>query len=164
VNVPDVWKVQSDHDLFKYFQDALPNEPELFRNKTVKPAVDYDVCALRADAVSLGVLGFTVLYLRDDFLPEDGRGIAVRALKEVFGPPREAGVWDLPAEVGKRCLTAADGGEAVAPIQVRGDDVGGGPKSEPRTPEERAARRAERAAERERMRVERLKAKGGGRP
>ncbi len=149
---PDVWKVMPDHVLFRYFQDALPNEPELFRNPGGGPAGEYDPCTLLADAVALRQLGFTSLHLRQEYLPHDGKGIANRALKAVFGAPREEGLWMIPDVVGPECR-----GEGPAPEAI----TLGGPKNPdsagPRTPEERERIRAERRAERERVRAERLR-------
>lgn len=149
---PDLWVVMPDHDLFKYFQDALPNEPELFRNRFGAPAASYDPCLLQADAVVLKSLGFQSLYLRERFLPHDGKGMATRALRAVFGAPREEGFWPLPDQVDEACL-AADPTARPAAITLHGEE--GAEGGRPRTPAERAAIRAERKAERERIRAER---------
>ena len=151
---PDLWVVMPDHDLFKYFQDALPNEPELFRNRFGAPAATYDPCLLQSDAIALKQLGFTSLYLREGFLPHDGKGMATRALRAVFGAPREEGFWPLPDEIDLTCL-AADAAARPPAITLHGEE--GAENGRPRTPAERAAIRAERKAERERIRAERLK-------
>ncbi len=173
---PDVWVAMPDHELFRYFQDAMPNEPELFRVGG-KPAVTYDPCALQADAVALRAVGFTALYLRDELLPEDGHGIGVRALKAVFGPAREPGVWPLPTEVSEACAGTPD--VVPPPPIVAGLDKGarsaegesaedGAPgdtldRGGPVSPAERAALRALRQAEREQAQIDRMRRKNGGR-
>jgi hypothetical protein len=147
---PDVWAAMPDHPLFRYLQDTLPNEPELFR-ATGGTAGSFDPCALQSDAVALRARGFTHLVLRDAYLPRDGAGMANRALKAVFGAAREDGVWPLPERVSAACA-AGD----VDPI-VLGRKEGRAPDAGPKTPEERAAIQAARRAERERVRQERAR-------
>lgn len=149
---PDLWAAMPDHVLFRYFQDALPNEPELFRSRLTAPTATYDPCALLADAVALRAEGFGALYLRPDFLPPGGYGAATRALAAVFGPTREEGVWRLPTTVPEDCR--GDGRDAIV--------LGGGPavrRGPPATPEEQERLRAERQAEIERRHEERLRQK-----
>jgi hypothetical protein len=150
---PDVWKVMPDHDLFKYFQDALPNEPELFRATSHGVRGTYNPCLLLADAVALRGIGFRRIYLRKDFLPHDGAGMAARALKAVFGAPREDNLWILPERVSAECA-GTEGAEVTLA-------VGGGDRPDaqavPRTPEERAKLREARRAERDRVRADRVR-------
>lgn len=148
---PDLWEAMREHVLFRYLQDTLPNEPELFRSASA-PAT-YEPCALLADAVALREAGFTHLVLRNESLPEDGRGIAVRSLKAVFGAPRTDDAWPLPSRLPDAC---AGGDAAPAAIAVGGGDPSAG-KPAPLTPGEREAVRAARQAERARIREERLR-------
>ncbi len=150
---PDAWVLMPDHVLFRYFQDALPNEPELFRSRFNAPAADYEPCALLEDAVALRAAGLTSLYLRTDSLPADGYGTATRALKAVFGVPREQGVWHLPETVPPEC--APDGASKPATITLRGEDSA--EKGRPRTAEERSALRAARKAERVKAKEDRVR-------
>ncbi|MES2644451.1 MAG: hypothetical protein V4850_33500 [Myxococcota bacterium] len=158
---PDLWKLMPDHVLFRYFQDALPNDPELFRNKFAVPKGRYEPCALVEDAIQLHNLGFSSLYLRTEFLPQDGRGMATRALMTVFGTPRDEGVWRLPTRLPEACWEGVPVEEKPAVISLGPDADEARPG--PRTPEERAAIKAAREAERDRVREERLKAKGAAR-
>ncbi len=152
---PDVWKVMPDHDLFKYFQDTLPNEPELFRG--APSDATYDTCVLLADAARVRGLGFTHVYMREEYLPRDGKGMAARALKALFGVPKEANVWVLPESVDPSCA-GADGVATTLTVgkERRGADAG------PRTPEEREKIRAERRAERDRVKAERIRRRQAG--
>lgn len=152
---PDPWIAMKEHVLFRYFHDTLPNEPELFRNPSAAPSQAWETCALRADAAALRAKGFTALYLRRDFLPDDGWGIAQRALRDAVGTAREEGVWALPDAVDAVC--------APKTLATHGEE--GAERVRPRTPEEREAIRAERQAERERLKEmrERIRAQDEGR-
>lgn len=154
---PDIWKLMPEHEIFRYFQDSMPNEPELFRNKFGAPETAYEPCSLLEDAVSLRNIGFTTLYLRPEFLPQDGRGIATRALKAAFGAPRDDGIWRLPEILPEECAAGATAAKPAA-IVLGGDTEAA--REGPRTTGERAALRAARQAERDRVRDERLQGKG----
>lgn len=151
---PDVWRAMADHDLFKYLQDSLPNEPELFRNRFGSEAASYDPCTLMEDAVGLRNIGFTGIYLRKESLPRDGRGIATRAIKAVFGAPKEEGLWRIPEVVPTEC-----GFDDTRPADIVLHGEEGAEGGRPRTPAERAAIREERKKERERVRQERARLK-----
>ncbi|MFN7146871.1 MAG: hypothetical protein ACK4YP_24060, partial [Myxococcota bacterium] len=151
---PDLWAAMPDHVLFRYFQDALPNEPELFRSRFSAPRATYDPCALLADAVALRAEGFGALYLRPDFLPPGGYGAATRAIAAVFEPARQEGVWRLPTALPEACRGEQGRPEAIV--------LGGGPaapQGPPPTAEEHARIRAERRAEIERRQEERMRQK-----
>lgn len=147
---PDVWRALPDNE-GSYLRDALPSEPELFRSAGDVPAAT-DRCVVLTDAMRLREAGFDSLWVRSENLPKDGAGMAARALKAVFGAPKEERLWLLPEALPAFCA----GGVPSAATSV------GGPAAEPLTPEERERVRAERRAERERVRLERQRLREGG--